>query len=178
MEKIANEIENYLAALPFKTQLHFADGIENAAKEVERLLSLGKNRPFSRMKSVKNLVKLVLATLELETKVKFHIFDKRKAYMSDKNFVSFSLRFIFYKDSVRITKIVFHEIGHIALRAQAFYGELLQREDGVLENLASQISIEIIRQIMTVISDKKLENIVTDEQQKLYAVIKREKGVH
>ena len=176
MDKEDSVIENYFTALPFLVRLPLPSDLGVVAKETARLLSLGKFRLFARCRSVKHLVESCLGAYSLSAEVKFHFFDKRKAYMSDKGFLSFSQKFLCLKESERITKIVFHEIGHIVLSEQAFYGELLKREDGALENLASAISIEIIRQILAIMPNESLGKIVADEQEKLTVAIKKEKG--
>lgn len=178
MENSITEIENYLTALPYKPHLPSPSALDEVAKETARLLSLGKFRLLARKASVKALVEKSLYSFSAKAEVRFHFFDKRKAYMSDEGFVSFSLKFLFSRESERVAKIVFHEIGHLILKEQDFYGELLKRKDGALENLASIISIEIIRQILAVMQNESLEKIVADEQEKLVVAIAKEKGVN
>ncbi len=178
MENIITEIENYFTALPYKPQLPSPNSLDEVAKETARLLSLGKFRLLSRKKSVKALVEKCLYSFSTKAEVRFHFFDKRKAYMSDEGFVSFSLKFLCLKESERVAKIVFHEIGHLILKEQNFYGELLARADGALENLASIVSIEVIRQILAVAPNASLEKIVADEREKIAVAITKEKGVN
>ena len=137
-------------------------------------LSLGKRKRLI----LKMLENLMACSYIPKIEVFYPVFSKKRAFMSDKGYLSISCGFLLMCQGARLCKVLLHEIGHLHLLGKEWYCDLLtlDREfrgaygdrNGMLalspaEYLATYSSILLMEYVKSAICDENVKVALTRE---------------
>lgn len=115
--------------------------------------------------AIKRLFKTLIASRYIQgCRLKFRLYSKQMAYMSDKGLVCFSLGSIMSGEGMHVLKLVFHEVAHLWLSEQTGYDRLkalqkaFRRENGnnvpavflPIEYYAVSLSVKMLEKLLEV----------------------------
>ena len=124
LESYIEALQNGNAIEPF--DLESEPNAPELKELVKKLFESGRFRLTYRKRLIKELINCLHKSSYIkQTEIKFPVFSKKRAFMSDSGYISISCGFILMCQGARFGKVLLHEIAHLSLLSKEWYPSLL-----------------------------------------------------